>query len=129
LRNSVDNANKILGGENCIDVFGPAEADPKVPIETTSEVLCNSSRGQSWLYSFNFPKFELTLFGGRPMSKGRYRGGRSLLVGSGFLFEHTCPLIKILLQSNPSFTNILTGTLRHSWNLSQEESLEMRYLF
>jgi pyridoxine 4-dehydrogenase len=45
LRNSVDNANKILCGENYIDVFGPAEADPKVPIEIASEVLAQLLKG------------------------------------------------------------------------------------
>lgn len=46
LRNSVDNANNILGGEKCIDAFGPAEVDPRVPIETTSEVLAQLLEGK-----------------------------------------------------------------------------------
>ncbi|KAH8786345.1 hypothetical protein F5882DRAFT_497007 [Hyaloscypha sp. PMI_1271] len=67
LRNSVDNANKILDGENYIDVFGPAKVNPKVPIETASEVLAQLLKGGK-IGSIQFPKFELTHFDGRPWS-------------------------------------------------------------
>jgi hypothetical protein len=67
LRNSVDNANKILDGEKCIDVFGPAEAGPKVAVETVSEVLAQLLK-RAKLALLNFPKFELTHFDGRPRS-------------------------------------------------------------
>jgi aryl-alcohol dehydrogenase-like predicted oxidoreductase len=61
LRNSVDNANKILGGENCVDVFGPAEADPKVPIEATSEVLAQLLKGGK-IGSTQFPEVRADTF-------------------------------------------------------------------
>jgi len=61
LRNSVDNANKILDGENCIDVFGPAEVDPKVPIETASEVLAQLLKGGK-IGSIQFSKVRADTF-------------------------------------------------------------------
>jgi len=39
VRKFVDNANTILDGKKCIDVFGCGRVDPTVPIETTVEAL------------------------------------------------------------------------------------------
>jgi pyridoxine 4-dehydrogenase len=61
LRNSVDNANKILDGEKCIDVFGPAEAGPKVAIETVSEVLAQLLKGGK-IGSTQFPEVRADTF-------------------------------------------------------------------